>query len=117
MKEYPSIANVVQNIPVYAFDKIDGSNIRAEWSRKKEFYKFGSRHRLLGDDDPLLGEAIEIINNKYHDDLSRIFVNQRHERCIVFFEFYGANSFAGNHCDEPHDVKLIDVNPYKKGIL
>jgi hypothetical protein len=36
MKQYPSIdATVRRGILVYAFDKLDGSNIRAEWDRKK----------------------------------------------------------------------------------
>ncbi len=117
MKEYPSISRDIRNIAVYAFDKLDGSNIRAEWSRKNSFYKFGSRHRLLGDDDPFLGEAIELIQNKYAKDLDDVFRKQRYESAIAFFEFYGHNSFAGLHEDEPHTVTLLDVNPYKKGIL
>ncbi len=43
MKTYQSIEHTVSHdIPVIVFDKLDGSNIRAEWNRKqKKFYKFG----------------------------------------------------------------------------
>jgi hypothetical protein len=117
MKQYPEItADIRRDIPVYAFDKIDGSNIRAEWSRKRGFYKFGSRKVLIDSTHPL-GEAENLIRTKYEDDLSEIFRKQRFERVICFFELSGKRSFAGRHTDEEHDVLLIDVNPYKKGIL
>ena len=43
MKQYPTIPKTIQSIDIIAFDKLDGSNIRAEWNPKKGFYKFGSR--------------------------------------------------------------------------
>jgi hypothetical protein len=47
MKEYPSIDRKPRyGVPVYMFEKIDGSNIRVEWSKKKSFYKYGSRHDI-----------------------------------------------------------------------
>jgi hypothetical protein len=118
MKTYPSIEYKINgNIDVYGFDKLDGSNIRAEWSVKNGFYKFGARHRLLDENEEPLGEAVDLINNKYGEDLSRIFYDNKYGRAITFFEFLGPNSFAGNHEEEDHDVTLIDVNPYKRGIL
>lgn len=38
---------------------------------------------------------------------------------MCFFEYFGPNSFAGGHTDpvEKMDIVLIDVNPYKKGIM
>lgn len=118
MKSYPTIEYKTNgNIDVYAFDKLDGSNIRAEWNTKNGFYKFGTRHRLLDKDEQPLGEAIDLINEKYGEDLSRIFYDNKYGRVISFFEFCGPNSFAGNHEDEGHTVTLIDVNPYKRGIL
>ena len=48
MKEYPSIPYRIHgDLDIIAFGKYDGSNIRAEWSQKKGFYKFGTRKRLL----------------------------------------------------------------------
>lgn len=118
MKTYPTITKKTdENIDIYAFDKIDGSNIRAEWTNKLGFYKFGSRHQLLDETHEFLYEAPELVQNKYSEDLSKIFTKLGYQKAICFFEFYGENSFAGFHQQEEHDVILFDVNPYKKGIL
>jgi len=120
MKEYPSISREVRyGVPVYAFDKIDGSNIRAEWRRKKgRLYKFGSRTCLMDAGHPFLGDAVPLIQEKYEEGLCRIFEKNRWHEATAFFEFWGPGSFAGWHVlDEPHDVALIDVKPFKHGIL
>jgi len=117
VKTYPKISPEITNQPIYAFDKLDGSNIRAEWSRKAGFYKFGSRKRLVGDDDPLLGESRQLVQNKYAQDLEAIFRSQRWDKVVCFFEFLGERSFAGLHENEPHDVVLFDVSVHRKGIL
>lgn len=102
---------------VYAFDKLDGSSIRAEWSRKAGFYKFGKRKALLDDITPHIASAEPLFQEKYSEDLTRIFRQQRWDRVVVFFEFYGPSSFAGWHEEEEHTVTIFDVCPYKKGIL
>lgn len=117
MEQYPSIDKIIRNIPMFAYDKLDGSNIRVEWSRKTGFYKFGSRTQLIDDTHPLLGESISLFNEKYSDDLNSIFAQQRWVKATAFLEFYGDNSFAGFHEDEPHTVTLFDVHVYKKGML
>lgn len=119
MKSYPSIPkDIISGQSVYAFDKLDGSNIRAEWSRKRGFYKFGTRTRLLGPDEPIFGQAIPIIRQKYEDALGKIARDERWQRCVFFFEFFGPSSFAGWHDDEDEfDAVLIDAAPYKKGFL
>lgn len=118
MKSYPSISKDVRHgYYIYTFDKLDGSNIRAEWSAKKGFHKFGSRTQLIDQTHYPLGKSIEIIKSKYERDLSEIFRKQKWIDVLCFFEFYGPNSFAGVHHDEEHTVTLIDVNPYKQGIL
>lgn len=119
MKSYPSISrDIITSNPIIAFDKLDGSNIRAEWSKKRGFYKWGTRRRLLDPDEPVLGEAVGIIEEKYSEALARICVDQRWMRCVFFFEFFGPRSFAGlHHDDDEYDVVLLDVAPYKQGIL
>jgi len=118
LKQYPIISSKInRGIDVYAFDKLDGSNIRAEWHSKKGFWKFGSRNRLLGSDQPTIIEAQTLIEDKYAEDLGAVFENQRYSKVVAFFEFYGPNSFAGNHKDELHDVLLFDISPHKNGIL
>jgi hypothetical protein len=118
MKSYPSIQKDIQyGIPVYVFDKLDGSNIRAEWDKKKGFWKFGSRNVLIDKSHKFLGESIDLIKEQ-ESAMMKILTEQRWEKGIVFFEFFGKNSFAGFH--SPEDVKqvsLIDVMPFKQGIL
>ena len=119
MKSYPSISRVSQfGIPIYAFDKLDGSLIRAEWSRKqKKFIKFGRKNGLLDHSNPILLEAPEIIRRDYEDVLSRKFIEARWQNVVAFFEFFGFNSFAGNHISESHMCTLFDVSVDKKGLL
>jgi hypothetical protein len=117
MKSYPSIGTKLEKTKVVVFDKLDGSNIRAEWSKKKGFYKFGSRRQLIDRDQPILGESIDLIVENYQEQLSSIFSAKKWERAVAFFEFYGKNSFAGSHETEEHKVTLIDVNVYKRGMV
>ena len=43
MQQYPSIGKgIIQDVDYYIFDKLDGSNIRVEFSLKKGFDKFRS---------------------------------------------------------------------------
>jgi hypothetical protein len=120
MKSYISITkDINRTIPIYAIAKYDGSQIRAEWSRKqKAFTKFGSKNVLLGPDHPVLGSAIELVQTKYEKSLTDIFLKERLEDPVCFFEFFGPQSFAGRHApDDKKDVVLFDVNVYKKGIM
>lgn len=116
MKSYPSISKDIIDSSVYLWDKLDGSNIRAEYSSKKGFYKFGSRHVLIDEKTPIFGEAICLIK-QIESQLVDIFKTQQFSNVVAFFEFYGDNSFAGNHKDEPHQIKLIDINVFKVGML
>ncbi len=122
MKQYPSISRTVQyGGPYYVFDKIDGSNIRAEWSKKQGFYKFGSRKVLLGqrgetDQQTLLAESIDLVK-QLEEALAKAFQSERWQQVVCFFEFWGPNSFAGLHQVEPHKVTLIDVHVHKQGLL
>lgn len=114
MKSYPSIikTRIAPTEHIFAFDKLDGSNIRAEWSKKeKTFFKFGSRNQLIERSSPILGQAIDLIMEKYGEELNQKFTDAKWQKAICFFEFYGINSFAGTH--NPEDVKkvnLFDIN-------
>ena len=117
MKSYPSIEKrFAKKETYYIFDKLDGSNIRAEWSKKKGFYKFGTRKRLLEEKEEGLGEAVTLIK-EFEKDFLDFAKKQKVDRFVAFFEFFGENSFAGNHEKEDHKVVLIDLNIYKKGFL
>ncbi len=120
MKHYPSIPKKIDtNFPIYAFDKLDGSNIRAEWSKKRGFYKFGTKTQMLGEDHPIFGRAIGLIQNSYSDDLAKIFVADKVESVVCFFEFYSSKSSFGRHepTDTDHKVTLLDANYHRRGIL
>lgn len=122
MKEYISIpsSSKAPRDYCYAFYKYDGSNLRFEWSKKKGFYKFGTRHQLFDRSHEVFGDAIDIFLNKYSEDLSRIFVDQYRnlESAISYCEYLGPNSFAGLHVkEEPKDIILFDVNIHKQGLM
>lgn len=118
MKSYPSIPSTpVIGQHVWAFDKIDGSQIRAEWSSKRGFYKLGSRRRLVGETG-VLAAARALLDAVFARPLSTIFLAEGYERAVCFFEYAGPKSFAGSH--EPGDemgLFLIDVAPYKRDLL
>lgn len=106
--------------PVIAFDKLDGSNMRFEWSHKRGFYKFGTRTTMIDRSDKQFGSGIDIFLNKYSDDLEKVFRTKyrKVESFVVFGEFYGENSFAGQHQDsDSKDVVIFDINQYKRGIV
>lgn len=117
MEIYLTIGTKIIGEHILAFDKLDGSNIRAEWTRKNGFNKFGTRRRLLDPKEAPLGEAISLFQEKYDDALNQIFRKERMMKATVFFEFYGENSFAGNHEEEEHTVSLFDIHNYKQGLL
>jgi hypothetical protein len=119
MKSYPSInKDIRHDVHIYAFDKLDGSNIRAEWSAKRGFYKFGTRNQLIDESATPCGQAIPLIKEKYEEHLGMVFKEQRWREVVCFFEFYGEKSFAGYHFeDDPKTVTLFDVNVYKEGLL
>src|SRR5436853_6426473 len=101
MKEYPSILAAGHLLaqsaadylgrPFVAFDKLDGSNIRAEWHRKRGWHLFGSRKRLLDASQPLLGQAVQLILNGYGDGLAKVLVDDpdlgRPQEATAYFEF------------------------------
>ena len=111
MKSYPSIPyGTVSDDIFYCFDKLDGSCIRAEWSKQKGFYKFGTRKHLITSEDGFLCEAPDLILTRYGDSLSKRFQEIECDRAVAFFEFVGPKSFAGMHFEEKHEVVLIDVS-------
>lgn len=137
MKEYPSIVAATDLLapsagylgrPFMAFDKLDGSNIRAEWDYKRGWHRFGSRRRLL-DSGSLLGRAVGLIREGYADSLSRVLTGDPAyhgvRQATAYFEFLGPHSFAGLHdpaelgvsSNEPLRVVLIDVNVHRRGLV
>jgi len=119
VKTYPSIAYATEShLPIVAFDKLDGSNIRAEWTSKKGWHKFGTRNRLVDATDPVFGQAPGLIQAKYGDSLSQRLRDAGFDRAMCFFEMWGPSSFAGMHdLKEQLTVTLFDIAPFAQGIL
>lgn len=128
MKEYPSIPKVLkEHIGQHciAFRKYDGSNIRAEWSKKKGWYKWATRGGHLFDaTDKQFGVALSVFN---YEPLTKAIVDNypKAESAIAFMEFVGPHSFAGLHepgilqveSNDPKELVLFDVNIHKRGLV
>src|SRR5688500_10404747 len=116
MKSYPSIPHWNKGLfgeNCVAFEKLDGSLIRAEWSKKNGWYKFGTKKQLIAETDEQFGQAVTLFNNKYSEGLQKVF-RDKYRDChnfIVFLEYYGEQSFAGTHVEgDKMDVVLFDVS-------
>lgn len=123
MKTYPPIRGsygqeFVGIGEAYVFDKIDGSLIRAEWTRKKGWMKFGSKKRLLDTTDLLLGGAVGVFEKTVAEPLAKLAKDSRWQHLIVFMEYHGPSSFAGDHDEkEEKQLTLFDVCPDKRGVV
>lgn len=101
MIEYPSIISAAKAPRAYciAFNKLDGSNFRAKWTRKGGFNTFGTRTQLINEQTPIWGEMISVFKKDFEKPLERKikkdFPNER--EVIVYGEFFGEHSFAGQH--------------------
>lgn len=122
MKSYPSMKKAMRfsppDVSLYTFDKIDGSNLRFEWTRKRGWWKTRTRERLLDRTDQDLGAAIDIFERTHAEPLARFAHDQKWDPFVAFVEFYGPSSFAGLHRkDEEKKVALIDLCVHKEGII
>lgn len=112
MIEYPSIINSSKapRKPCVAFDKLDGSNIRAKYTQKDGFKLFGTRTQLIDESTPFWNVIIEKFK-PYEAALTEKFKKDKDYRdfreIIVFGELSGPNSFAGRHTD---DSSLLTIN-------
>lgn len=119
MKEYPTIPKTYNGdlTCFWVFDKIDGSQIRVEWTDKRGFCKYGSRKRLLGDDQGVLAKAKLLAEAQEHK-FREVFKLNKFDKVVCFFEFWGPNSFAGSHlANDEHRLTLLDIDVYKHGML
>lgn len=122
MKAYPSVPNSMgqsfREFDAHVFDKLDGSNLRWEWSKRAGWHKFGTRRRLFDESDEIFKDAIPLFMETLADPLEKIARSEQWPRFVAFTEFWGPNSFAGLH--EPNDEKvlsLFDVDVYKQGLV
>jgi hypothetical protein len=124
MKQYDSIEYFGDNwgLPIVGFDKLDGSNLRFEFSQKRGFYKFGTRNMMIDESSQPFGFAIKLFKDKYEESLSRIFKTKEYRNSlsfVCFAELLGSRSSFGQHDFESDifDITLFDINQYKKGFI
>lgn len=125
MKHYPSIEHDIRkNIDIIAFPKYDGQNVSALWTYKKGFNRFSSKTRLIDENSndlgkysiPLMREKEEELNANIKEYFSP--KEYKNEEFIFFFEFYGQDSFAGQHdWTKPLNTILIDLNVSRRGLV
>ena len=54
----PGYKDAPKGLPCIAFDKLDGQNVRFEWTKKRGWFKFGMRRRLFDESDVEFGRSI-----------------------------------------------------------
>jgi hypothetical protein len=124
MKHYPEILYYGDywGLPVIAFEKLDGSNLRFEYSHKRGFYKFGTRQMMIDRSSTPFGFAIDLFLQKYEKNLTEIFKTKTYRNSLAFVcfaELYGFNSEFGQHDfnNDVFDITLFDVSEYKHGLI
>ena len=122
MKSYPNIpASTGQSFTefrAHVFDKLDGSNLRFEWSKKQSWHKFGTRARLFDETDPDFGEAKSLFIEDYSPIIDKIIEKNGWKHIVLFMEFLGKNSFAGVHNkSEKKRLVAFDASVDKKGLI
>ena len=133
MKKYPSIPYWDKGQFghfCYAFNKLDGSNIRIEWDNKLSkkstrtfgFKKFGTRNQMIDNVNQNFGDSVGIFYNKYAELLNEIFRTdpkyRNSRRITIYLEYFGENSFAGQHEEsDEKDIILFDVELFQKGFV
>lgn len=124
MKSYPSIPRCTGTMffempNAFIFDKLDGNNIRAKWTKKQGWHMFGTKNTVFNHTDPIFGNTIKIFNDiGLADQIAEIAINNKWREIVAFMEYYGPNSFAGRHNDaDAKTLTLFDVSIHKQGML
>ena len=96
MQEYPSIQRAIYPVgKLYTFDKLDGANLRFEYSKQAGFYKFGTRTRLFDETDDVLGGAVAQFRSGLERELLGIADRGHWQRAVVFCEYWGPETLGG----------------------
>lgn len=123
MKQYPKIDYYNKGLygkDIIGFDKLDGSNIRCEWTRKRGWYKFGTKSVMIDKNSQDFGKTIPLFLEKYNDSIPKVFMDKykKIDNFVVFCEYVGENSFSGQHNENDiMDINLFDVNQHKRGFI
>lgn len=124
MKQYNEISYYGDHwgLPVIAFDKLDGSNLRFEYSQKRGFYKSGTRHTMIDSKSEPFGFAVDLFLEKYNEPLSKVFKSKDYRNVqsfVCYAELWGSRSEFGQHdfANDKFEITLFDVDQYKHGFV
>jgi hypothetical protein len=114
MFRYPPIARSTgtgfREFDAYVFDKIDGRNLRFEWSRKRGWYKSGTRELLFDETDPDVGRALPLFRQQLATPLENIARCERWDHLIAFVECWTLHSLSGIlRTDEEMRLTVFDL--------
>ncbi len=133
MRHYDSINRIQDDgfllgKSVWAFNKLDGQNFAVKYNPKKNIFdSFGSRKRIVDENDEQFGNAVKFFKNSgIPETLSELVKKNKGKNGVFagvdeitfYFEWCGEHSFAGKHdsSDILH-LYLIDVFLKKKGYI
>jgi hypothetical protein len=122
MKAYPSIPRQPKGKQgdrrMHLFDKLDGSNLRFEWSRRDGWFRWGSRHQVIDETHPSLGGGFALFRERLAEPIERVARTERWDALVAFAELFGPGSLGGQHvAEEPKHLVLFDVAPYRRGMI
>lgn len=115
MLAYPSITSAAgqnfREFDAYVFGKADGRNTRWEWSKKRSWYKYGTRDRRFDETDREFGPAVGVFRREMAEPLERIFRDNRWDRVVAFAEYWGPQSLGGVLVpDDDMRLALFDIS-------
>lgn len=122
MKQYPSIPQSTgQKFEglglVDVFDKLDGNNLRFEFSKKQGWHKFGSRTQMVDLTSEQFGPAVRRFLEEYAEWIPTCF-KKTPQKIVIFGEWSGPNSFCGMHAqDDLMDLTFFDACVDNRGWL
>ena len=133
MRHYDSINRIQDDgfllgESVWAFNKLDGQNFAVKYNpRKNVFDSFGSRKRMVDENDEQFGSAVRYFKEScIPETLSKLVKENSGKKGLFsgideitfYFEWFGEHSFAGRH-DPSDELKLylIDIFLKKKGYI
>lgn len=114
MKQYHSLVPGSQSreFTAHVFDKKDGQNFRVEYTKKRGFFKFGARHTMIDHTHEQMGKAVVILREQYAETLTKIMVDNKIDKAVMFAEYWGPNSFCGIHKEgDQMDLCFFDLSP------
>jgi hypothetical protein len=102
----------------YLFDKLDGRHVRAFWSKKRGWERFGTREMMFDASEPEYGPSVALFHATLAEPLAKIATDHRWRELVVFVEYWGPGSLAGLDMSKPGmRVDLLDADADDRGLM